>query len=859
MTAYQRLLYLTAWVVVVVQFDFFSIESLQAQEGDPVDAEWYRELGEDLEVAEQRLEMLGQEVKYAEDRIQVLRQIRVLLLRLGKLEKSLEAAEEAEDEALIERHETQLEMAELELGKNEIQLEWLERYHQILELKREIPLSLGSARERLQQCLEQMEEARGLIDVRHRALLQGDEDKVGEIEERFEEFSGELEEAAERSELELQLYWAREEGDEEEAESLEEELRALENRQEQVRRFEQGQPLERNPDALPIQLVDADFEAIKDVEFSEEIRGQLNRFCVDCHDDSTASGELDLTMLMDQQPLVIQRTKWLNIVEQLKTRSMPPEDGDQPTETERRHLAAWLTRAIRDFDYETVRRVGYEPVRRLTREEYNNTIRDLIGVDLRPADRFPTDLSASSGFRNSANSLFFQPITLERFVGAADFVVEQGFPLRPSDSKIQTGWNSLLVEGESLANPEQLIERFAARAYRRPLNTSEVKTLVDLYQLRIGQGDSIQQSLRTVVRSILISPMFLFRYEAVSEDQQLSEYELASRLSFFLWASMPDDILFDLAARGQLSDPVQIKKQVERMLEDPRSETLGTLFAAQWLGTDNLDRMRPDQIDNPWATDTLVDSMKAETAKFFHFLVREDLPLERLLDADFSFVNAELANHYGLDGVRGETLQRVSMNTTPRRGVLGHASILAITSFPGRASPVLRGNWILTELLGTPPPPPPPNVSEFDERVAENGRLTPREKLQLHRDNPNCYSCHSQIDPLGFALSEYDWFGRYRPEWSRRGLDNEGVLPDGTPVKGVDGLSAALTEGRMDQLSRQLTVKLLAYALGRQVEYYDEATIQELLSAFERQDRRLQSLIQAIVISKTFQQNDFQE
>ena len=423
MTAYQRLLYLTVWVVVVVPFDFFPLGSLQAQEEDPVDAEWYRELGEDLEVAEQRLEMLGQEVKYAEDRIHVLRQIRVLLLRLGKLEKSLEVAEEAEDEALIERHETQLEMAELELGKNEIQLEWLERYHQILELKREIPLSLDSARERLQQCLEQMEEARGLIDVRHRALLQGDEDKVGEIEERFEEFSAELEEATERSELELQLYWAREEGDEEEAESLEEELRVLENRQEQVRRFEQGQPLERNPDALPIQLVDADFEAIKDVEFSEEIRGQLNRFCVDCHDDSTASGELDLTMLMDQQPLVIQRTKWLNIVEQLKTRSMPPEDGDQPTEMERRHLAAWLTRAIRDFDYETVRRVGYEPVRRLTREEYNNTIRDLIGVDLRPADRFPADLSASSGFRNSANSLFFQPITLERFVGAADFVV----------------------------------------------------------------------------------------------------------------------------------------------------------------------------------------------------------------------------------------------------------------------------------------------------------------------------------------------------------------------------------------------------------------------------------------------------
>ncbi|MEC7597615.1 MAG: DUF1592 domain-containing protein, partial [Planctomycetota bacterium] len=611
MTAYQRLLYLTAWVVVVVQFDFFSLESLQAQEEDPVDAEWYRELGEDLEVAEQRLEMLGQEVKYAEDRIHVLRQIRVLLLRLGKLEKSLEAAEEAEDEALIERHETQLEMAELELGKNEIQLEWLERYHQILELKREIPLSLDSARERLQQCLEQMEEARGLIDVRHRALLQGDEDKVGEIEERFEEFSAELEEATERSELELQLYWAREEGDEEEAESLEEELRALENRQEQVRRFEQGQPLERNPDALPIQLVDADFEAIKDVEFSEAIRGQLTRYCVDCHDDSTASGELDLTMLMDQQPLVIQRTKWLNIVEQLKTRSMPPEDGDQPTEMERRHLAAWLTRAIRDFDYETVRRVGYEPVRRLTREEYNNTIRDLIGVDLRPADRFPADLSASSGFRNSANSLFFQPITLERFVGAADFVVEQGFPLGPSDSKIQTGWNGLLVQGESLENPEQLIKRFAARAYRRPLNASEVKTLVDLYQLRIGQGDSIQQALRTVVRSILISPMFLFRNEAVSEDHRLSEYELASRLSFFLWASMPDDILFDLAARGQLSDPVQIKKQVERMLEDPRSETLGTLFASQWLGTDNLDRMRPDQIDNPWATDTLVDSMKA--------------------------------------------------------------------------------------------------------------------------------------------------------------------------------------------------------------------------------------------------------
>ena len=236
----------------------------------------------------------------------------------------------------------------------------------------------------------------------------------------------------------------------------------------------------------------------------------------------------------------------------------------------------------------------------------------------------------------------------------------------------------------------------------------------------------------------------------------------------------------------------------------------------------------------------------------FNSIVRDNASLTRLIDADYTFLNEQLAGHYGIKGISGKEMRRVSIADSPRRGVLGHGSIQAITSFPHRVSPVVRGNWILTDMLGTPPPPPPPNVSGFDEKVAQ-ARMSPRKKLEMHRNNPNCYACHSEIDPLGFALSHFDWFGRHRPGKGKRGISAEGQLPDGTTINGLIELSEALVESRIDDLSFQVTRKMLAYALGRQLEYYDEATVRDLVAQLQRDDRRMRTLIHGIVQSDTFQ------
>ena len=245
--------------------------------------------------------------------------------------------------------------------------------------------------------------------------------------------------------------------------------------------------------------------------------------------------------------------------------------------------------------------------------------------------------------------------------------------------------------------------------------------------------------------------------------------------------------------------------------------------------------------------------MQRESAMLFNSLVRNNDPIDRLIDADYTFVNQELAKHYRLQGVSGEQMQRVSLVETPRRGILGHGSILAVTSFPRRTSPVMRGNWILTRLLGTPPPPPPPNVSEFDERVAGNERLSQKQKLQAHRNSANCYACHSQIDPLGFALEEFEWFGRYQPTRRGKRVDTTGKLPGGSTFRGLAGLSRTIVDERIDDLSMQLSRKMLSYALGRQLEYYDEATVRDLVSELSDHDRRLRTLIHAIVQNETFQ------
>jgi len=575
-------------------------------------------------------------------------------------------------------------------------------------------------------------------------------------------------------------------------------------------------------------------------DFGKGIRPTLEHYCFDCHDSASAKGDIDLESALAQTPLVRNRLLWENVAERVKMGDMPPKKKAQPSDADRLKLRAWLAAEIGGFNYSTVRNPGYVPARRLTREEYNRTIRDLVGLDLRPADDFPMDFSGTSGFSNSANTLFLQTAHLDRYFTAAEGVIDE---VRADGN----AWRNLAgkpgVASETIA-------RFMRRAYRRLPTEAEIKEVTQRYEASLAKRRSQPDALADAFKTILVSPNFLLRVEQssnIAKDQAIGDFDLATRLSYFLWASTPDEEL--LAAAGELSDFEKRQDQVKRMLADPRSLSLGEIFAAEWLSTDDVGpRIRKDPIDNPWCTETLMTAMRAETAHFFHSLVRDNAPVSRLIDSDYTFLNAELAKFYRIGGVEGTAMRKVDLETTQRGGVFGHASVLATTSFPDRTSPVVRGKWILDTLLGTPPPPPPPDVPEIDvEGRGSRAATTLRKKLEAHRDSPRCAGCHSQIDPLGFALESYAEFGQWRG-----GVDDRGTLPSGAKFRGPEGLKLALIDERIDDLGSQAIRKMLAYALGRQLEFYDEATVKEIAAKLKPTGYRFGDLVFAITESYPF-------
>ncbi len=812
------------------------------------------EIEERLREAQLQKRMLERKLEVSSKRIRYLREIRDLRREAERIEERFEEGEGNEE--LEER----FGHIALEMGLLEGRLEVLHGRDRLIDLSVDVAESRSRPlRRELDQLEEELDRNARSMERLFRRIAEGEED------EETEEIGGKLEEFAERFDMRLELismkvelHHMEREGEEEEVEELKEGIKelqgelGLEPRDED--KSEKSDKQEKKQAGMPAIEVNAeDLAAVAQLEL-RHIAPMLTKACSDCHSGESSSGDLDVEALLNVRPLVVNRKHWVNITQQLRVRSMPPADADQPTEADRKAMVAWLTNAIENFDYSTVHSPGYEPARRLTHEEYNNTIRDLTGIDIRPADRFPNDLTASSGFENSANSLFVQPLVLERYLGAAEAIVDAAWPEQATSDAQRQAWKNLTGDVElSSDTAEQVLRDFLTRAYRRPINNEELTKLKSHFDERMKTDASPRAAIRDVLRVVFVSPSFLIRSEADKDSEKpwrVSDYELASRLSYFLWASTPDEPLLCLAKAGRLHEAGILKGQVQRMLEDPRAQTLGTIFASQWLGFTNLPRVQRDQIDNPWATDSLVEAMASESAMLFNSIIADDQQIDRLVDADYTFVNAELAKHYRMKGVAGDEMRRVSLTESPRRGVLGHASILAITSFPGRTSPVVRGNWVLSSLLGTPPPPPPPNASEFDDRIRESRRLTQRQKLERHRSNPNCYACHSQMDPLGFALEEFEWFGRHRG--SRR-IDATGQLPGGKPFKGLRGLSKTLIAERVEDLANQVTRKMLSYALGRQLEYYDEATVRSLSKELQGNDRKLTSLIYAIVESDAFQ------
>ncbi|MFP5380106.1 MAG: DUF1592 domain-containing protein, partial [Vicinamibacteria bacterium] len=358
--------------------------------------------------------------------------------------------------------------------------------------------------------------------------------------------------------------------------------------------------------------------------------------------------------------------------------------------------------------------------------------------------------------------------------------------------------------------------------------------------------------------AILVSPQFLFRLEPApstarpGQPYRVADLELASRLSFFLWGSGPDEALLALAQKGELARPATLAREVRRMLQDPRSEALASRFAAQWLRLQDVDQVSPDPIRYPQYDRTLAEAMKQETVLFFDSLVREDRSLLDLLTADYTFANERVARHYGLPNVTGQQFQRVPVPDY-RRGVLGHGSVLLQTSIAGRTSPVMRGKWIMEVLLGSPPPPPPPNVPELEETTASAGGrlLSVRERMEEHRANPACNSCHRVIDPLGLALENFDPTGRWRLRDGDAPVDARGDLYDGTSMEGPEGLRQALLKHK-DAFVLSFTESLMTYALGRGVEPADMPAVRAIVSKAAADGYKLSSFIDAVVQSDQF-------
>jgi hypothetical protein len=358
----------------------------------------------------------------------------------------------------------------------------------------------------------------------------------------------------------------------------------------------------------------------------------------------------------------------------------------------------------------------------------------------------------------------------------------------------------------------------------------------------------------------------VFRFETArgparpGEPYRISDVALASRLSFFLWGAPPDQGLVELARRGRLSDPAVLREQTDRMLRDPRSETLATRFAAQWLRLQDIALVQPDAFWFPNFDSQLADAMRRETELFFDSLVREDRSVMDLFVADYTFVNERLARHYGIPNVAGERFRRVKYVDDTRRGILGHGSVLVLTSQANRTSPVLRGKWVMEAMLGTPPPPPPPNVPDLDETAAAQGGrlLTTRERLEMHRANPTCNACHRFMDPLGLALDNFDVTGKWRIRENGEPVDTRGQLWDGTPVESPADLRKALLEFP-ELLVRNFAENLMAYALGRRIESYDMPTIRSIARQAAAKDYRLSAFVHGVVNSAAFQMQKAEE
>jgi hypothetical protein len=739
-----------------------------------------------------------------------------------------------------------------------------------------------------------------------------------------------------------------------------------------------------------------------EAQLNETVMPVLREYCWDCHGDTEAKGGVNFDAHTNLMAVLRDRGTWERVIQTVRSGEMPPKKRKAQPDTEvRTHLVGWIERTLFPIDPSRPD-PGRVTLRRLNRVEYNNTVRDLFGVDFQPADDFPQD-DVGYGFDNIGDVLSMPPILLEKYLNAAEAILDRAIvtgPLSPKarrytpsqiqghvgsgalatlsaqgemfvdyeapvpgdyvfkvqaygdqagDQKVQmalradgrdletievrrsrgnpklhehrlvlqpgkhrlsaaflndfyrqtellktnsqgktytekkTEDRNLQVEFIEVTGPfseavpplhamhrkvffkapgpqttnqvaREILRRVTDRAYRRSATTAELDGLMRLFGQARESGDGFEASVKQALMAVLISPHFLFRGEIQSnpdnphETHRVSEYALASRLSYFLWSTMPDDELFRLAGQGRLRR--NLAGQVKRMLIDPRSRALVDNFAGQWLQLRTLDIVSPDEKLFPGFDASLRSALRQETESLFEHVLRKDRPITEFLTADYTFVNEPLARHYGIAGVHGPDFVRVSLKGTGRSGVLTHGSVLTLTSNPNRTSPVKRGKWILENILASPPPPPPPGVPALESKETHG---TLRQRMDAHRDNAMCASCHAKMDPLGFAFEHFDAVGRFREKDGDEVVDTRGELVSGERFSDHVELSRVLSDSRQADFVRCVSEKMLTYALGRGLEYYDRPALAAMNVQLMKKGLRFSALIQAVVDSVPFQ------
>ena len=746
---------------------------------------------------------------------------------------------------------------------------------------------------------------------------------------------------------------------------------------------------------VPIEGRAAD-DAARQAIYRDQLLPLLRTYCFDCHDKGS---EIDLEIDDSANAIRKNRKRWVQAIHFVRGQSMPPEDGPKMDSATRDRMVQLMDALANAVDCVQNPNAGKVTLRRLNRNEYRNTIRDLTGVDYKPASGFPGD-DVGYGFDNIGDVLSLPPILLEKYLDAAEYIVGQAIytppppeifeiertpsslkgagrfggggrltmasqgtvtleaeipfaasytltlsasgdqggdePVKievvsgrtkrtvdiPSDKpkdyslsfRLPRGKSEIKIsfindyyvpnkadrnfhlhhvklsgaqkrsgfsdeskwpashrklifvqpgERESIDHATaEVVGRFASRAFRRPASRGEVARLVKLAAKVREEGGSYEEGIQVAMQAVLISPHFIFRVEqprkpnAAGEMPPISDYELATRISYFLWSSMPDNELLSMAHKGHLRDERKLLDKVGRMINDRRSNRFVDNFASQWLQLRNLETVKPDERVFRAYNEEIRGLMRRETLTFFASVMRANLPVTQLLDADFTYLNEKLARFYGINGVAGEQFRRVSLQGTQRGGLLTQASVLTVTSNPTRTSPVKRGKWILDNILNTPPPPAPPNVPEL-----EKGKLvgTLRERMEQHRSNPACAACHKMMDPLGFAMENFDAVGLWRTRDGRDPVDATGELPDGTRFEGVGQLRSLLVTKRREDFVRCLAEKMLIYAVGRGTEYYDQCAIDKIVNIAGKHDYKFAYLVAAIISSDPFQKQGYRE